>query len=94
MLFGAAFQNELRPVCCRENHPDQAIADCVEVEALAVLVEEVEVRAAVVINEESIPVHLWRIAALYNVVRLTRNDDFGHAGHADNQPLADRKVDN
>ena len=36
----------------------QAIAGCVEAEALAVLAEEFEVRTALVINEEDILVHL------------------------------------
>ncbi len=70
----------------------QVIALCVEAEALAVLAEEFEVRTAVLINEENILVRLWRIAALNNVVRPTRNDDSGHARHADNLPLAGRKV--
>ncbi len=56
---------------------------------LAVLAEEFEVRTAVVINEENI---LTVVAALNNVVRLTRNDDSGHAKYADNLPLAARKV--
>ncbi|MCH7721597.1 MAG: hypothetical protein IH988_11530, partial [Planctomycetes bacterium] len=51
------------------------------------LAEEFEVRTAVVINEENI---LTVVAALNNVVRLTRNDDSGHARHADNLPLAGR----
>ena len=67
----------------------QAIAKYVEAEARAVLAEEFEVRTAVVINEENI---LTVVAALNNVVRLTRNDDSGHARHADNLPLAGRKV--
>ncbi|MCH8806269.1 MAG: hypothetical protein IH986_09300 [Planctomycetes bacterium] len=73
----------------------QAIAKYVELvdpacwaEALAVLAEEFEVRTAVVINEENI---LTVVAALNNVVRLTRNDDSGHARHAQNLPLAGRK---
>ena len=70
----------------------QAMADCVEAEALAVLAEEFALRTAVVINEEDILVRLWRIAALNNVVRLTRIDDSGHARHADNLPIAGRKV--
>ena len=70
----------------------QAIAKYVEAQALAVLAEEFEVRTAAVINDENIPVRLWRIAALNNVVLLTRNDDSGHARHADNLPLAGRKV--
>ena len=53
------------------------------------LAEEFEVRAAVGINEENI---LTVVAALNNVVRLTRNDDSGHARHADNIPHAARKV--
>ncbi|MCZ6653587.1 MAG: hypothetical protein O7D91_11235 [Planctomycetota bacterium] len=53
---------------------------------------EFEVRTAVVINEENILIRLWRIAALNNVVRQTRNDDSGHARHAHNLPLAGRKV--
>ena len=65
------------------------LAKYVEAEALAVLAEEFEVRTAVVINEENI---LTVVAALNNVVRLTRNDDSGHARHADNLPLAGRKV--
>ncbi len=64
-------------------------AACVEAEALAVLAEEFEVRTAVVINEENI---LTVVAALNNVVRLTRNDDSGHARHPDNLPLAGRRV--
>ncbi len=43
----------------------------------------------VVINEENIPT---LVTAQNNVVRLTRNDDSGHARHADNLPLAGRKV--
>ncbi len=70
----------------------QAIAKYVEAEARAVLAEEFEVRTAVVLNQENILVRLWRIAALNNVVRLTRNDDSGHARHADNLPFAGRKV--
>ncbi len=76
----------------REMAPNQAIAKYVEAEALAVLAEEFEVRAAVVVNEENILSRLWRTAALNNVVRLTRNDDSGHARHADNPPLAGRKA--
>ena len=57
----------------------QAMAGCVEAEAVAVHVEEFQVRTAVVFNEENILVRLWRIAALNNVVRLTRNDDSRHA---------------
>ncbi len=49
-------------------------------------------RTVVVINEENILVLLWRIAALNNVVRLTRNDDSGHARHVDNLPLAGLQV--
>ena len=49
---------------------EQAIALCVEAQALAVLAEEFEVRTAVVINEENI---LTVVAALNNVVRLTRD---------------------
>ena len=52
----------------------------------------VEVRTAVVINEENILVRLWRITALNNVVRLTRNDYSGDARHGDNLPLAGSKV--
>ncbi len=70
----------------------QAITKYVEAEALVVLAEEFEVRTAVVINEANILMRLWRIVALNNVVRLTRNDDSGHARHADNLPLAGRKV--
>ena len=70
----------------------QAIANNVEAEALAVLAEEFELRTAVVINEVNILVRLGRIAGLNNVVRLTRNDDSGHAKHADNLPLAGPKV--
>ena len=51
--------------------------------------EEFEVRPAAVIREEKI---LAVVAALNNFVRLTRNDDSGHARHADNLPLAGRKV--
>jgi len=50
---------------------------------------EFEVRTAVAINEEHI---LTVVAALNNVVRLTRNDDSGHARHAHNLPRAGRKV--
>ena len=32
------------------------------------------------------------VAALNNMVRLTQNDDFAHARHADNLSLAGRKV--
>ncbi len=68
----------------------QAIALCVEAEAFAVLAQEFEVRTAVVvINEQNT---LTLVAALNNVVQLTRNDDSGHARHADNRPLAGRKV--
>ena len=67
----------------------QAIAKYVEAEAIAVLAEEFEVRAVVVINEENI---LTVVAALNNVVQLTRNDDSGHARHADNLWLTSRKV--
>ena len=56
------------------------------------LAEEFEVRTAIVINEEKILIRLWRIAALNNVVRLTRNGDSGHARHAENLPLAGRKA--
>ena len=66
----------------------QGIAGCVEAEALAVLAEEFELRTAVVINEENI---LTVVAALNNVVRLTRNDDSGHARHAHNLPSPDGK---
>ena len=47
------------------------------------------VRMAVVINEENT---LTVAAALNNVVRLTRNDDYGPARHADNRPLDGRTV--
>ena len=74
----------------------QAIADCVELvdpacwaEALAMLAEQFEVRTPVVIHEENI---LTVVAALNNLVRLTRNDNSGHARHADNLPLAVGKV--
>ena len=67
----------------------QAIASCFEAEALAVLTEESDLRTAVVNNEENI---LPVLAALSNVARLTRNDDSGHVGHADNPFLAGRKV--
>lgn len=67
----------------------QAITLCAEAEALAMLAEEFEVRTAVVINEEN---NLTVVAALNNVMRLTRSDDSGHARHADNLPLASRKV--
>ncbi len=70
----------------------QAIAKYVEAEALALLTEEFELRTAVVINEENILIRLWWIATFNNVVRLTRNDDSGHASNADNLPLAGRKV--
>ncbi len=56
-----------------------------------VLAVEFEVRTGDVINEENILIRLWRIAALNNEVRLTRNDDSGHARQADNLPLAGRK---
>ncbi len=56
------------------------------------LAEEFEVRTAVVINEGNILIRLWRIAALNNVVRLTRNEYSGHARHTHNLPLAGRKV--
>jgi hypothetical protein len=61
----------------------QAIAKYVEAEALAVLAAKFEVRMAVVINEENI---LTVVAALNNVVRLTLNDDSGHARQADDLP--------
>ena len=61
----------------------------VEAEALAVLAEEFELRTAVVINEENI---LTVVAALNNVLRLTRNDDSGRARHTDKLPIAGRKV--
>ncbi len=70
----------------------QAIARYVEAEALAAFAEEFEVRTAGAINEENILVRLWRIAAPNNVVRMTRNDDSGHARHADGRPLAGRTV--
>ncbi len=70
----------------------QAVARWVEAEVLAVLAEEFEVRTVVVINEQDILIRLWRIAALSNVVRLTQNDNSGHARRTDNQPLAARKV--
>ncbi len=54
--------------------------------------EGFEPRTPVVINEENIRVRLWRIATRSHVVRLTRNDDSGHARHAHNRPLASRKV--
>ena len=57
--------------------------------AATVLAEELEVGTAVVINEENI---LTILATLNNVMRLTRNDDSGHARHGDNLPFADRKV--
>lgn len=57
-----------------------------EAQALAVLAEEFEVRAAVALNEEDILVRLWPIAALKNAVRLTRSDDSGHARQLDNYP--------
>ncbi len=92
MLSGAPLQEEQRPPCYRENHPDQATADCVEAEAMSILAEEFDLHTAVVVNEENILVRQWRITALNNAVRLTRNDDSGHARHADNLPLAGRKV--
>ncbi len=57
---------------------------------------EVEVRTTVVTNDQNILVRLWRIAALNNVVRLTRNNDSGHAmrGMPTTYPLAGRKVNN
>lgn len=45
-----------------------------------------------VISEENILVHLWRLAVLNNVVRLTRNYAFGQARRADDLRLARRKV--
>ena len=45
---------------------EQAIALCVEAQALAVLAEEFDVRTVVVMNEENI---LTVVAALNNVVR-------------------------
>ena len=66
MLSGDPLERELRPPCCRENHPDQAIGGYVEADALAVLAEEFDLRTAVVINEENI---LTVVAALNNVVR-------------------------
>ena len=51
--------------------------------------EEFEVRTAVVVSEQNI---LTVVAALNNLLRLTRNDDSGHARHADKLPLAGRKV--
>ena len=56
------------------------------------LAEEFEVRTGVVINEGNILVRLWRIAALNHVVRMTRNDDSGHARHADNLLRVGRKA--
>ena len=70
----------------------QAIADCLEAEALAVLAEGLEVRTVVVVNEEDFLVRLWRIAAQNDVVRPARSDDSGRTRHADNLPLARRKV--
>ncbi len=67
----------------------RAIALFVEAEALAVLAEEFEVRTVVVVNEKNI---LRVVAALNNVVRLTRNDDSGHARHGGSLPLTSRKV--
>ena len=52
----------------------QARAKYVEAVAIAVLAEGFEVRTAVVINQNDIPTV---VAALNNVVRLTRNDDPG-----------------
>ena len=73
-------------------HPaGQATAGRVEAEALAVLAEEFEGRTALAINEENA---LTVAAALNNVLRLTRNDDSGHARHADNRPLTRRKANN
>ncbi len=46
-------------------------------------------RTALVINEENT---LKVVAAPNNVVRLTRNNESGHARHAPNPPLAGRKV--
>ena len=69
--------------------PTGGFAGCVEAEAPAVLAEECEVRTAVVVNDENT---LTIVAALNNVVRLPRNDDSGHARHADNPPFAGRKV--
>ncbi len=70
----------------------QARALCVEAEALAVLAEESEVRTAVVINQENILIRPWGIAALNNVVRLTRNEGSCHPRHAHNLPLAGREA--
>lgn len=56
------------------------------------LAQEFELRSAVVVNEENILVRVWRIAALNNVAWLPRNDHSGHSRHADNLPLAGRKV--
>ncbi len=67
----------------------QATAKYVDAEALAVLAQEFAVRTAVVINAEEI---LAVVAALNNAVRLTRYDDSGHARHANELALADRKV--
>ena len=53
----------------------QAIASCVEAQALAVLADEFDLRTVLVINEENA---LTVVHALDNVVRLTRNDDSGH----------------
>ena len=53
------------------------------------LAAESELRTAVVINEENI---LTVVAALNNVVRQTRNDDSGHARHADNLLLTGQEV--
>ena len=57
-----------------------------------VLAKEFEVRTGDVINEKDNLIRLWRIAALNNVVRLTRNDDSCHARRAASLPLAGRKV--
>ncbi len=67
----------------------QAIALCAKAEALAALAEGFEVCTAVVINEQSI---LTVVAALNNVVRVTRIDDPGYASPAADLPLAGRKV--
>lgn len=67
----------------------RAIAKYLEVAAGTGLAEELDVRAAVVINKENIPM---AVAVLNNVVRPTPNDDSGYARYADNLPLAGRNA--
>ena len=55
------------------------------------LAEEFDVRTAVVINQENI---LTVVAAVNNALRLPRNNDSGHAKHADDLPRARLTVNN